>query len=145
MLVLKPSKQLKQMVFRKRNFHLKLFHFIKFSVLMHHQIMKKRLTQLFLFLLSFVIVALAQPDWSRSACIIASCMGYALFWKGMLISGSKKGRFCLATFWFALVMTVHLNWFLADRYVGNYIYIFLVLLSRFRCAIWHHQSVCPQS
>lgn len=91
--------------------------------------MKKNARQLFLLSLSFLIVAFAQPDWSRLTCILASCMGYALFWRAALYSQKKKTRFWLATLWFALTSAIHLNWFLSDRYVGFYIYPFLVLLS----------------
>lgn len=89
---------------------------------------KSRLLQLLLFLVSFLIVAFAQPDWSALACILASSVGYALFWKAMLMSPSKKGRFCLSLIWFALVEAFHLNWFMADRYVGSYIFLFLPVL-----------------
>lgn len=78
--------------------------------------------------LSLGIVGLAQPDWSVWACVLASSIGYALFWKGMLFFSSKIGRFVLATVWFALVEAFHLNWFMADRYVGGFIYAFLPLL-----------------
>ena len=88
----------------------------------------KRLSQFLCFSLSLLVVASAQPDWSVWGCILASSSGYALFWKGMLFSESKKSRFCLAFFWFALVEGFHLNWFLADRYVGFYIYPFLIVL-----------------
>ena len=89
---------------------------------------KFRTKQIVFLLLSFVIVTAAQPDWSRWACVVASCVGYALFWKGMLLSEQKRSRFCLAVLWFAGVEAFHLNWFFADRYVGGYIYPFLFLL-----------------
>lgn len=80
------------------------------------------------FILSFLIVVAAQPDWSVAGCLVASCIGYALFWKAMLAFNTKKGRFFCAFFWFALVSGFHLNWLFADRYVGSYIYPFIVLL-----------------
>src|ERR1700733_2535513 len=117
------------MIFRVRNFHYsyksyskKANHFQDYST------MQRRIKQLIFFTLSFIIVALAQPDWSVWGCVLASCVGYALFWKGALICKSKKGRFFLAFFWFFLVSACHLNWFFADRYVGMYIYPFLILL-----------------
>jgi apolipoprotein N-acyltransferase len=81
--------------------------------------------RIFYLIFSFLIVAAAQPDWSPLACILASCFGYALFWKGMLCF---KKRFFLATLWFAAVQGVQVSWFLSDRYVGGYIYIFLLIL-----------------
>lgn len=39
-----------------------------------------------------------------------------------------KKRFFLATLWFAAVQGVQVSWFLSDRYVGGYIYIFLLIL-----------------
>lgn len=80
------------------------------------------------FLLSFFIVAVAQPDWSPLSCILASAVGYALFWKGMLLVSGYKKKFLLAVLWFGAIQAVQVSWFAADRYVGAYIYIFLVLL-----------------
>lgn len=79
------------------------------------------------FLASLLIVAFAQPDISLWACFLASCLGYALFWKSME-SLSKKSRFFLALFWFATVQGVHLSWFTSDKYVGGYIYLFFIIL-----------------
>src|SRR5690625_4576162 len=79
-------------------------------------------------ILSFLIVVLAQPDWSSLGCILAAALGYAIFWKGMLFAKRYKSRFLLATIWFASVQAVHLSWFWSDRYVGGYIFIFLTLL-----------------
>ncbi len=84
--------------------------------------------QLLYFSLSFLVVASAQPDWSVVACIIASALGYALFWKGMLLSTSYKIRFLQAMIWFAAVQAVQVSWFASDKYVGWYIYLFLSLL-----------------
>src|SRR5262245_26113480 len=88
----------------------------------------QRLLQWALFFISFLIVGFAQPDWSPAACVLASSSGYALFWRGLLLIQSKKKRFLLATCWFASVMFLHLNWLLADLYVGFYIYPFLFML-----------------
>ncbi|NGX61037.1 MAG: Apolipoprotein N-acyltransferase [Chlamydiae bacterium] len=77
---------------------------------------------------SFLLIASAQPDWSVGACILASCFGFALFWKGLLNFSSRKARFWVATLWFALIQAFHFSWFLSDRYVGGYIYPFLSIL-----------------
>jgi apolipoprotein N-acyltransferase len=81
-----------------------------------------------LMVLSFFLVALAQPDWSPFCCVLASSFGYALFWKGLGSIQGRKTQFFLAFFWFAAISACHLNWFFADRYVGIYIYPFLMLL-----------------
>lgn len=87
-----------------------------------------RAAQFAYFLISFLVLASAQPDWSVAGCILASCLGYALFWQGAFLCATAKGRFWYAFFWFGMVSAVHLNWFFADRYVGAYIYLFLVIL-----------------
>lgn len=91
------------------------------------------------FLVSFLIVALAQPDMSVSGCILASCFGYAFFWQGVSLCKRARSRFWYAVIWFGGVSAVHLNWFLADRYVGAFIYPFLFFLClwlgvQFACA-----------
>lgn len=83
------------------------------------------LKQLLLFTVSFLVVALAQPDWSVFACILASSLGYALFWKGLLL---VKRRFLIATLWFAGIQAVQMSWFATDRYVGAFIYPVLAVL-----------------
>lgn len=88
-----------------------------------------------LFLLSFVLVALAQPDISPVACIVSAACGYALFWKGVR-SFSKKKQFFLSLLWFSALQLCHLSWFMADKYVGNYIYLFLLLFVLFEGAVF---------
>ncbi len=80
-------------------------------------------------LLSFLIVAGAQPDWSPTLCVLASSVGYAIFWKGMLLAPKKRSRFSLALIWFASIQVVQLSWFFSDRYVGYYIYGVVGLLA----------------
>lgn len=89
---------------------------------------QSHLLQYFFLASSLFIVLFSQPDWSPFCCILASALGYALFWKAMLYCPKKRQRFGLALVWFAGVQTVHLNWFMADRYVGIYIYIFILIL-----------------
>jgi apolipoprotein N-acyltransferase len=83
------------------------------------------------YLVSFFLVAFAQPDFSSIACIVTSIIGYALLWKSLTLlkisQFKKKSQFLFALIWFASIQLVQLNWFLADRYVGSYIYIFLSL------------------
>ncbi len=81
-----------------------------------------------LFFISFFIVAGAQPDWSPLLCILASSLGYALFWYAIKKIESEKKRFWLSLFWFATIQAIQLNWLLADRYMGPLIYPFSILL-----------------
>ncbi len=84
--------------------------------------------QLLFFFVSFLVVASAQPDWSALTSILASSIGYALFWQGLLYTKRRKIRFVQATVWFALVQAVQMSWLTSDRYVGWYIFIFAALL-----------------
>lgn len=89
---------------------------------------KNKLTELAYFLVAFLLVSSAQPDWSLAGCVLASCLGYTLFWIGALRCSSRKWRFCFSVFWFGACSAVHLNWFFSDRYMGGYIYIFMAVL-----------------
>lgn len=86
-----------------------------------------RKENLLLLLFSFLIVSLAQSDFSPFCCLLAASCGYALFWKGAL-AFSPKHRFYAATLWFAAIQAIHLNWFFSDRYVGGAIWLFLIPL-----------------
>jgi apolipoprotein N-acyltransferase len=55
-------------------------------------------------------------------------MGYGLFWKGASLCTTRKESFFCALVWFGAVSVLHLNWLLADRYVGIYIYFFITFL-----------------
>lgn len=87
------------------------------------------LTLLVSFLASFFLLFFAQPDISPLACIISSFCGYALFWITALKIKTKARQFVLSLFWFAAIQIGHLNWFFADRYVGSYIFVFVILIS----------------
>lgn len=80
-----------------------------------------------LYVVSFFIVAGAQPDISSLLCVIASIGGFALFWKSLSHFQKARSRFFLSFIWFFGVEAVHLSWFAADEYVGNFIYLFLFL------------------
>lgn len=87
--------------------------------------------KIFLFLLSFLILTSAQPDWSLISCMLASGIGYAFFWKAILDIPLKKTRFFLTFFWFGTFQAIHLNWFMTDRYVGYLIYPIVIGFSFF--------------
>ncbi len=83
-----------------------------------------------LFIFSFVIVAWGQPDFSRFLSLVASGVGFALFWLGLFSISNPKKRFFLSFFWFALVQAVQLSWLISIEYQGIYIlfvYGFLLL------------------
>jgi apolipoprotein N-acyltransferase len=82
---------------------------------------------LFSLLGSFFLCALAQPDISPVACVVAAVCGYGWFWSAAIKIGSKLFRFIASFLWFGSVAGWHLNWFLADRYVGGTIVIFVLL------------------
>lgn len=74
-----------------------------------------------LFLASFLIVALGQPDTSRLLSLIASGVGFALFWLILFSFPKKSSRFWLSTLWFAAVQAVQLAWLATPEYQGVYI------------------------
>jgi apolipoprotein N-acyltransferase len=80
---------------------------------------------LFLIILSFLIVALGQPAKSELLSILASCIGFALFWKGAL---GVKHLFWLATAWFGAVQAVQLSWLTSTTYMGPGILVVYALL-----------------
>src|SRR3990167_5159233 len=83
----------------------------------------------FLMVLSFFIVALGQPAWLGFCAILASAMGFALFWKGICHLRAKR-RFWLALSWFTAVQAVQLSWITTMDYMGPLIlgvYLFLIL------------------
>ncbi|MFN0065651.1 MAG: apolipoprotein N-acyltransferase [Chlamydiales bacterium] len=82
-------------------------------------------------LLSFLIVAFAQPDWLFLTSLIAAAFGYALFWKGTLCFGTKKLRFLSAALWYGAVQAVHVGWFFSTEYLGYFAlipYVTVILL-----------------
>ncbi|MBS0624115.1 MAG: apolipoprotein N-acyltransferase [Verrucomicrobia bacterium] len=66
---------------------------------------------------SFILVALAQPDFSLVACVLAGICGYALFWFS-LIGASKKKIFFTSLVWMMGVQMIHTNWMTSVEYVG---------------------------
>ena len=78
-------------------------------------------------LISFVIVAFGQPAWSGILGLLASVMGYALFWRVLLCYPKIKHRFFLGTVWFFSVQMVQLSWLTSHPYF--YIYFVQFLLS----------------
>lgn len=77
--------------------------------------------QALLAIVSFFIVAFGQPAWFWWSGLLASCIGYALFWRVILDYPSKKSRFWISSAWFFAVQLVQLSWMPSHPF--NYIYI----------------------
>lgn len=88
-----------------------------------------RKQQIFLFLVSFLIVAFGQPAWNGGLGLIAAACGYALFFFVLLCYADKKPRFLLAMVWFTGVQLVQFSWFLSHPYLYIYsVYLFISIL-----------------
>ncbi|KAF3361569.1 Apolipoprotein N-acyltransferase [Chlamydiales bacterium STE3] len=82
--------------------------------------------KLLLFFLSVLLVSLGQPAWISSFGLLASCVGFALFWRAIIDLPSHFGRFIIATAWFALVQLVQLSWLISHPFWYIYsLYLFL--------------------
>lgn len=82
--------------------------------------------KLLLFSVSLFLVAFGQPAWSWINGLIASVIGYALFWRILFDYTSAKKRFWLSVAWFGLVQLIQLSWLISHPY--NYIYALWLLL-----------------
>jgi apolipoprotein N-acyltransferase len=80
-----------------------------------------------LFFISLLLVGFGQPAWNSICAILASCCGYALFFRTLLAFPHLKHRFWLATFWFGTVQLIQLSWMISHPYW--YIYSIYFLLS----------------
>ncbi len=68
-----------------------------------------------LVLVSFFVVALGQPMRSEMLSMVASCLGFALFWYGVR---GRKHVFWTAALWFGAVQAVQLWWLTDTTYMG---------------------------
>ncbi len=76
-----------------------------------------KLKQIIVILISFLIVSFGQPVSSHFLSILASIIGFALFFHLLISLESRKQRFWLATAWFTAVQWVQLSWFLSHPYM----------------------------
>jgi apolipoprotein N-acyltransferase len=81
-------------------------------------------SKLLLGLLSFLLVAFGQPAWAGWVGLIASAIGFALFWRILLDVPQRSNRFFYAVGWYASVQIIQLSWFISHPYL----YIYGVLL-----------------
>lgn len=78
--------------------------------------------------LSGVMVALGQPAFFPALGLLASIMGFSLFWKSLDLMNSNKS-FKVSFIWFFLVQLIQLSWLVSLEYQGFYILILYVFLS----------------
>lgn len=83
--------------------------------------------QIVFVILSFLIVAFGQPAWASLIGLLASTIGFGIFWRVLLLYPPSKARFWLASSWFFGVQLVQLSWFTSHPY--SYIYIVYLALS----------------
>ena len=82
--------------------------------------------QWILSLLAFFLVAFGQPAWLPWNGLLASALGFALFWRVLLAHPLARQRFYLAGLWFCAVQLVQLSWFVSHPYWYIYtIYFFI--------------------
>lgn len=95
--------------------------------------------KIFLSLISCFVVALGQPAWSKELGILASLVGYALFFRVLLAIERPVQRFLLGTIWFAVTHFIQLSWVFSHPFL--YIYVFwtvwpLLLGMQFGCVAY---------
>ncbi len=79
------------------------------------------LTSCLTFFVSLLIVGFGQPVWEplfgKWLCLMASVVGYALFWRGLLDIESPKKRFLIGFSWMALVQVIQVWWMISHPYL----------------------------
>lgn len=79
------------------------------------------LTPYLTFFISLLIVGFGQPVWEPTlgkwVCLMASVVGYALFWRGLLDIESAKKRFLIGFSWMALVQVIQVWWMISHPYL----------------------------
>jgi apolipoprotein N-acyltransferase len=81
-------------------------------------------SNVFLFLLSLVVVSFGGPTLSMPLSLAASAFGFSLFWKSIELSNC---RFWLATCWYTVVQLVQWHWVTSTEYMGYGILVAYVL------------------
>ncbi len=75
------------------------------------------------FILSFLIVAFSQPAWIGYLGIVASSLGYFLFWFSIYKVNSTKLKVILSFVWFFFVQAIWLSWLTSTKYQGKLIFL----------------------
>ncbi|MDP1835471.1 MAG: apolipoprotein N-acyltransferase [Chlamydiales bacterium] len=86
-----------------------------------------RANQIFLIVLSFIVMAFGQPAWVSWLGLISAVCSLALFWRAMLAIPRRLHRFIVATLWYTAVSCVYLSWMLSHHYI--YIYAVWMVFS----------------
>ena len=97
------------------------------------------LTQLLLFVSSFLIVAFSQAGWFEELAPLAAFAGIGLIVLLLLAITDRMSRFYCAWFWSFLVQSVGIYWLANEEVQGKYIYalyFFLSLLFSLQMGIW---------
>ncbi|AAD18792.1 apolipoprotein N-acyltransferase [Chlamydia pneumoniae TW-183] len=103
--------------------------------------------RIFCFVISWCLIAFAQPDLSGFVSILGAACGYGFFWYSL--EPLKKPSLPLRTlfvscfFWIFTIEGIHFSWMLSDQYIGKLIYlvwltlitILSVLFSGFSCLL----------
>ncbi len=100
-----------------------------------------KVSGLFLYVVSLLLVGFGQPSWVSWLAPIAAVGGYGLLWMSLKDMPSNKTRFWAALLWFTFVQTIQLSWMTSIEYQGIYIlfvYIGLSLALGFEFAIFTH-------
>ena len=82
---------------------------------------------------SLIFTAFGQPAWIPECGIIAAAIGFALFWRALLLVPEARFRFFLSMGWFFCVQAIQLSSMTSTQYLGPF---FFVCVCGSRCAIW---------
>ncbi len=80
------------------------------------------------FISSLLVVAFGQPAWVPGLGIIAACIGFACFWRAMLLVPRTRDRFILSVIWYTTVQGIQLSWMTSSHYMGPYIFLVFLFL-----------------
>ncbi len=89
---------------------------------------------LFFTLLSLCLVSFGQPASSSTCGFFAACIGYALFWRVLLLLPTTKFRFWFSFVWFSFVQLLQLSWFIQHPFAyiyGPYLFFSVAIGAQF--------------
>ncbi|MCB1081503.1 MAG: apolipoprotein N-acyltransferase, partial [Chlamydiia bacterium] len=73
-------------------------------------------------IVSLLVVGFGQPHVSSLLSVVASGVGFALFWVGLLRVEGRGRRFFISGAWFFGVQLIQLSWLASPTFQGTYIY-----------------------
>ncbi|AGW39442.1 apolipoprotein N-acyltransferase [Chlamydia pecorum] len=90
------------------------------------------MNRVFGFVISWILMACAQPDLSKTCCLLGLSCGYGLLWYSLEpLRGARlswKVLRAMLFIWALSVEGVHFSWMLSDIYVGKFIYAVWAML-----------------